>query len=173
MTELSSGSPGPEPTRWLDDPTLSGALKADLAHGASATVTGLDTSAGLVALRGAIAAQTGALAPAAASSSFGVKAVVGVLAIGGAIGLWRATTADAPRVEPVATVQVEPLEPVASELPRAAIPHEVPPVQPSVVAPQPEPEPEPASDVVTSSKRDDRRRDPASSNAVQPLMSAS
>src|SRR6186997_1632228 len=101
-----------DPTRWLDDPTLSGALKADLAHGASATVTGLDTTAGLIALRGAIAAQTGALAPAAATSSVGLKAIVGVLAIGGAIGLWKATSSDGPRVEPVTVVAVEPADPV-------------------------------------------------------------
>jgi hypothetical protein len=153
-----------DPTRWLDDPTLSGALRADLAHGATATVTGLDTTVGLTALRSAIAAQagaTGALAP-AASSSFGVKAVVGVLALGGAIGLWKATTKDAPTtpttevVQPVAVVDVP--EPAASEEPRPAIPHEAPRVQPSVVA-EPEPGPEPVEPAVAPSKRDDRRRD--------------
>jgi hypothetical protein len=149
---------------------LSGALRADLAHGAAATVTGIDTTAGLTALRGAIAAQTAGVAPAAASSSFGVKAVVGVLAIGGAIGLWKAMSTDAPAVEPVAVVAVEPAEPVTHELPRAAIPHEAPSVQPvAVAAPEPEPELiEPAVEPVAPSKRDDRRRDTASGSKTAP-----
>ena len=173
-----------EPTRWLDDPTLSAALRADLTHGAAATVTGFDTTAGLASLQGAIAAQaltqTGALAPSAATGSFGVKAIVGVLAIGGAIGLWKATTTDAPRVEPVPVVAVDEVPVDDVELSRAAIPHESPRAPSAAVEPEPEPEqepelqPEPEPEIVAPSKRDDRRREPAadskpaSTSAVAP-----
>jgi len=167
MTESSSLPSGPgEPTRWLDDPTLSAALRADLTHGAAATVTGLDTTTGLASLQGAMAAQaltqTGALAPSAATGSFGVKAIVGVLAIGGAIGLWKATTTDAPRVEPVPVVAVDEVPVDEFELSRAAIPHESSRAPSAAVEPGPEPEPEPEllPEPAAPSKRDDRRREP-------------
>lgn len=84
-----SESPNQEPVRWLDDPSAGAALRADLGHAAKAGAGGVDYAATLVALRGAIASQTGALAPAAvAGKSLGFKAVVGGLVIGGVAGLW-------------------------------------------------------------------------------------
>ncbi len=169
MTELSTE----EPTRWLDDPTLSASLKADLHHGAAATVSGLDTTAGLAALRGAIAAQTGSLAPAAASSSIGLKAVVGVIAIGGAIGLWKATQNDDTTTEAVAVApaSIEPREPVAASTP-PAIPEEQRGVEPAVAA-EPEEEIEIDLDDVepAATKRDDRsdRRKDATVDATKPV----
>lgn len=160
-----------DPIRWLDDPTLSASLRADLAHGATATVQGLDTTAGLAALRGAITAQTGALAPAAAGgTSFGTKALVGVLVIGSGLGLWKALSTDDASTstrEPVAVIEPahdEVIEPVA---PAAAIPEEAPVVGAAIV-----PEP-PVAEVVpvAPTKRDDRsdrRRDGVKPAAVTP-----
>jgi hypothetical protein len=167
MTELSTE----EPTRWLDDPTLSASLRADLHQGATATVTGLDTTAGLAALRGAIAAQTGSMAPAAASSSsLALKAVVGVIAIGGALALWKATQEDAPasKAVAVAPASIEPNEPVA-EAPRPAIPHED--AQPAVVVEEPTEEIEIDLADEEPAKRDDRsdRRKDASSDETKPV----
>lgn len=168
MTELSTE----EPLRWLDDPTLSASLRADLQHGATASVTGLDSAAGLAALRGAIAAQTGSLAPAAASSSFGLKAVVGVIAIGGAIGLWKATQSDDSTTETVAIApaSIEPNEP-ATERMSPAIPDEEADAQPAAVA-EPVEEIEIDIDDVepAATKRDDRsdRRKDASVEASKP-----
>ena len=85
MTEV----PTAEPVRWLEDPSISAALRADLAHGSSAAAAGIDYGAGLAGLRSAISAQTGVLAPAAAAgTSVGFKAVVGGLAIGALASLW-------------------------------------------------------------------------------------
>ena len=85
MTEV----PTAEPVRWLEDPSISAALRADLAHGSSAGAAGIDYGAGLAGLRSAISAQTGVLAPAAAAgTSVGFKAVVGGLAIGALASLW-------------------------------------------------------------------------------------
>jgi outer membrane biosynthesis protein TonB len=134
-----------EPTRWLDDPTTAASLRADLAHGASATAGGIDYAASLVALRGAIAAQTGALAPAAiAGKSLGLKiALGGVLAIGAAAAWWA--TAGEPRNDAAAThvarpvaVAPAPAEPVVDDAPRAPEPR-----TPAVVAVEPTAAPAP------------------------------
>jgi hypothetical protein len=154
-----------DPTRWLDDPTLSASLRADLAHSATATVTGFDAAAGLAALRGALVAETGVLAPAAASStSVGIKAIVGVLAIGGAVTIWQATrTDDSPRVEPVAVVASEELDAHEPVVPRPAIPLETrsADVASAGVGAQEVVVPEPAT-----TKRDDGRRRDAVSKAI-------
>jgi hypothetical protein len=89
MTDVHE--PLTQPLRWLDDPEAGAALRADLGHGAAATVTGIDYGATLTALRGAIAAQTASLPIAAAASSsgwsVGVKLAIGVLLVGG-IAVW-------------------------------------------------------------------------------------
>lgn len=138
-----------EPTRWLDDPSAAASLRGDLALGASATAGGVDYAATLTALRGAIAAQTGALAPAAvAGKSLGLKiALGGVLAIGAAAAWWTmregarndaAPTHDA-RPVPVAVEQTPAPKPAVE---RARVPEEPTPV---VVA---DPIPEPPAAVV-------------------------
>ncbi len=90
-----------EPMRWLDDPSVDAALRADLVFGAGARAGGVDYATSLVALRSAIAAQTGAVAPAAAGGkSVGFKAVVGGALMAGAAFVWAlrgdVTSADAP-----------------------------------------------------------------------------
>lgn len=90
MSESPNQEPGSgEPVRWLDDPSAGAGLRADLGHAAKAGAAGIDYAATLVGLRGAIAAQTGALAPAAiAGKSIGLKVAVGGLVIAGIAGLW-------------------------------------------------------------------------------------
>jgi outer membrane biosynthesis protein TonB len=89
-SEILSGDTAAEPVRWLDDPSIGASLRADLVQGATATVGGVDYATTLTALRGAITAQTGALAPAAiAGKSLGLKvALGGVLVIGAAAAWW-------------------------------------------------------------------------------------
>jgi hypothetical protein len=142
---------GAEPTRWLDDPSTAASLRGDLALGASATAGGLDYAATLTALRGAIAAQTGALAPAAlASKSLGLKiALGGVLAIGAAAAWWVSRDEGA-RNDVVAThevagpVVVEPVAPTkpalvarAPELPTPVVADPIPEPPTAVVDPSP------------------------------------
>lgn len=137
-----SESPTPEPVRWLDDPTASSALRADLAHGAGATAAGVDYAATLTALRTAIGAQTGALAPAAvAGKSLGFKLVVGGLVIGVAAGLWALRPTDRAdeglaAARPVAA-RTAPAEPVVERpiAPTPTAPIERPRDAPTVVAP--------------------------------------
>jgi len=92
MTDVHE--PLTQPLRWLEDPEAGAALRADLAHGAAATATGIDYGATLTALRGAIAAQTAALPVAAAAGSsgwsVGVKLAIGVLLVGG-IAVWASS----------------------------------------------------------------------------------
>lgn len=149
-----SESPNQEPVRWLDDPSASAALRADLGHAAKAGAGGVDYAATLVALRGAIASQTGALAPAAmAGKSAAFKAVVGGLVIGGIAGLWALrsdpdagmssggaappTTAQvvvAERIDPATGPAIGPSRPrVDAPQQRAATPSIVAPVSPSPI----------------------------------------
>jgi hypothetical protein len=144
-----SESPNQEPVRWLEDPSAAAALRADLGHAAKARAGGVDYAATLVALRGAIASQTGALAPAAvAGKSVGLKAVVGGLVIGGVAGLWAlrsepdpsASSGGVDRPTPGQVVQAERIEPAPARV-RAVAP-EQPAAGPSpaavpIVAPVP------------------------------------
>jgi hypothetical protein len=139
-----SESPNQEPVRWLEDPSAAAALRADLGHAAKAGAGGVDYAATLVALRGAIASQTGAMAPAAvAGKSVGLKAVVGGLVIGGVAGLWAlrsepdpsAASGGVARPAPAQVVEAERIEPTPGRV-RAVAP-ERPAAVPSIVAPVP------------------------------------
>lgn len=89
--------PDQEPIRWLDDPSVGAALRAELAIVAGARAGGVDYAGSLVALRASIAAQAG---PAAAGKSVGFKVVVGAALIAGAAYVWAlrggTTTLDPP-----------------------------------------------------------------------------
>lgn len=161
-----------EPIRWLEDPGVAASLRTDLAHSATATVHGMDHSVGLASLRGAIAAQTGALAPTASSSSLGVKTVVGLLVIGGGLGLWKATAGDDARVaDPIEVVDASEPELPAPALERAAIPHTAP-IAPSAVV-GPTDDGPPAEAIAAPTKRDEkieRKSTPREATAaVEPL----
>jgi hypothetical protein len=136
-----SESPNQEPVRWLEDPSAAAALRADLGHAARAGAGGVDYAATLVALRGAIASQTGAMAPAAvAGKSIGLKAVVGGLVIGGVAGLWALRSEPDPTASgggaarPAQVVEAERIEPTPG---RAPAPPERPAAVPSIAAPVP------------------------------------
>jgi hypothetical protein len=119
-----------EPVRWLDDPDAGAALRSDLAHGATATASGIDYGATLTALRGVIATQTAPLpaaAPVASSTSIGVKVAIGVIVAGG-IAAWLAR-GDVDKSDAAATVASAQLEPVTHDEARAPEPT---PVQPTI-----------------------------------------
>ncbi|HWB76263.1 MAG TPA: hypothetical protein VG755_14935 [Nannocystaceae bacterium] len=120
-----------EPVRWLDDPDAGTALRSDLAHGATATASGVDYGATLTALRSVIATQTAPLpaaAPVASSTSVGVKVVLGVLVAGG-IAAWIAR-GDVEQHDAAATVARAQLEPATRT--NVQVP-EPPSVQPAAV----------------------------------------
>lgn len=140
MTDVQE--PLTQPLRWLDDPEASAALRADLAQGATATVTGIDYGATLTALRGAIASQTAPLLPVAAAAgssgwSVGAKLAIGVLLVGG-IAVW-ASSGDVEDASKHASIRSE-LEP-SSQSERALQPEPTPApaVRRSGVAPEPAP----------------------------------
>lgn len=81
-----------DPTRLLDDPQASAALRDDLASAVNVEVEGLDLAAGLGALR---AAPAGASAP--AGTSLLTKLGVGAVLAGGAVALWLGWGDPSPR----------------------------------------------------------------------------
>ncbi len=126
-----------DPTRLLDDPSTSAALRADLGHAASASVQGLDVAAGIAGLRTAIATETGAVATATAGGSLLGKVLVAavVVAAGGA-AIWAGTADSTPVAKP--EVGLAP----ALEMPAQPEPRMVPvPKQVGTVAPEVPPEP--------------------------------
>lgn len=161
-----SESPMQEPVRWLDDPQAGAALRADLGHGASAAAAGVDYAAGLVGLRSAIAAQTGALAPAAVGgSSIGFKIFVGSVVVGAiaaiiAVGQMGPSGADDTRVRaPIAAkpsvAAPSPIEPAPVKAPVVApVPEEPIAIEPAAV----DAEPAPVADVEPAVARDKPRK---------------
>lgn len=132
-----------EPVRWLDDPDAGAALRSDLAHGATATASGIDYGATLTALRGVIATQTAPLpaaAPIASSTSVGVKVAIGVLVAGG-IAAWLAR-GDVEKSDAATTIASAQLEPATPNHVRAPEPTPVQPTitpaakQPAIVVPE-------------------------------------
>ncbi len=89
-----------DPSRLIDDPSMSSSLRADLAQAKGASLEGFAVGAGAAQLEAAIAAEAaavGASAAAASGVSKGlVAAVLGVTAAG-AISLW-ATRSEGPKV---------------------------------------------------------------------------
>lgn len=174
-----------EPIRWLDDPDAASALRSDLAHGATATASGVDYGATLTALRSAIAAQTAPLpaaAPAASSTSVGVKVVLGVLVAGG-IAAWIArgdvepndtapTTVARAQLEPATQTSVQVPEPPSAQ--PALVPAEKPIAEPApeeieLVAPTPD---EPPADARVDRKTTKKRNDDAKATPAADIPAA-
>lgn len=168
-----SESPIEEPVRWLEDPSAGAALRGDLGHAAKAGAVGVDYGATLVALRGAIASQTGALAPAAvAGRSFGLKAAIGGVVIGGIAGLWALRAepdvdAKAGReAKPAATVIAE-AEPRIDDAPTPA--RDTSRVAtPAIVAPTPAPAPTVAPTIAPESEAEPEDDKPIRKRTAEP-----
>lgn len=116
-----------DPQRLLEDAAVDPALRADLRHATKARVHGLDTVAGLVALRAAVASQAGATASAGLSGTLKLGLVTVITA--GAVGLWLGTRPPEPAEPPVEPPIVA--QPSALQEPETPVPPEL-----SVAAPE-------------------------------------